>query len=226
MERLLRLEKWLDRSLTRLFARTFRSPVDPVEIAAALRRECDDKASHIGSGRTLVPNEFAVELAPEDFKQIDVDSLQRSLIFSLDSYAVEREYSFAGPITIAIAPRPEVESGLFALRSTSLAVVPKVVAGSLQGPIWLEVGTRKIVLEPGVFRIGRDDSMDLRLEDPGVSRHHCDIEINGSTITVHDHNSTNGTLVDGSAVTSATLVHRSVVRIGGTDLIVHIEATS
>lgn len=218
MEPLLRLERWLDTSLTRVFARLFRSPVDPIEIAAALQRECDDKASRISNSRTLVPNEFVVELPTSDFSAINTSDLAHLLTETVDSYGTEKSYSFAGPITISVVPNAALESGLFALRSTSLAEVPQLG----DGPIVLEVGTRKIALAPGLFRIGRDDSMDLRLDDPGISRHHCDIEITGSTITVHDRNSTNGTLVNGVAITRALIGRGSRVRIGATDLILHV----
>lgn len=218
MDRLIRLERRLDSALTRAFARLFRSPVDPVEIAAALRRECDDKAAPIRGGRTLAPNEFVVEISPLDSERINGPEVRRSLAYALDTYASERSYSFAGPVTISFQPNPQIEVGLFALRSTALAAAASQSAH--EGEHWLEVGTRKVPLGTQIFRIGRDDSMDLRLEDPGVSRHHCDIEINSGVISVHDQGSTNGTLINGVAITRAIVANGSVIRVGSTDLIV------
>ena len=57
-----RFERRLDRLVNGTFARAFKSEVQPVEIASALQRECDDKAAIVGRGRTIVPNTFRVEL--------------------------------------------------------------------------------------------------------------------------------------------------------------------
>jgi len=40
-----RFEKGIERAVNGAFAKAFRSEVQPVEIASALRRECDDKAA-------------------------------------------------------------------------------------------------------------------------------------------------------------------------------------
>ena len=50
-----RFERRLDRMVNGVFARTFKSEVEPVEIAAALQRECDDRAAIVSRGRTMVP---------------------------------------------------------------------------------------------------------------------------------------------------------------------------
>jgi hypothetical protein len=61
-----RFEHKLERAISGVFARTFRSAVQPVEIAAALQRELDNKAQILSRERRLVPNTFAVELAQSD----------------------------------------------------------------------------------------------------------------------------------------------------------------
>ena len=48
------------------FARAFKAEVQPVEIASALQRELDDRAAIVAQGRTLVPNDFVVELSERD----------------------------------------------------------------------------------------------------------------------------------------------------------------
>ena len=52
------------------FARVFRSAVQPVEIAAALERECDNNAQILSRQRRAVPNDFHVELAATDFDRL------------------------------------------------------------------------------------------------------------------------------------------------------------
>ena len=65
-----RFERRLDRIVSGTFARAFKSEVQPVEVAAALQRECDDRAAIVTRGRTMVPNDFTVELGQHDFDRL------------------------------------------------------------------------------------------------------------------------------------------------------------
>ncbi len=57
-------EKGLERAVNGAFAKTFRSGIQPVEIASALRSELDKKAVVVTRDRILAPNTFAVRLSP------------------------------------------------------------------------------------------------------------------------------------------------------------------
>src|SRR5699024_10085214 len=61
-----RFEKSVERVVNTAFAKAFRSELKPVELASALRREVDDRAAVVGRDRTVVPNEFTIELSPAD----------------------------------------------------------------------------------------------------------------------------------------------------------------
>ena len=65
-----RFEQRLENLISGAFARAFRSAVQPVEIAAALQRECDNNAQILSRERRMVPNDFHVELS-----QVDLDRL-------------------------------------------------------------------------------------------------------------------------------------------------------
>ena len=65
-----RFEQRLENMISGAFARAFRSAVQPVEIAAALQRECDNNAQILSRERRMVPNDFHVELS-----QVDLDRL-------------------------------------------------------------------------------------------------------------------------------------------------------
>src|SRR4029453_5806796 len=60
-------------------------------------------------------------------------------------------------------------------------------------------GTRH-ELTTGRNAIGRGPEADIPLPDPGVSRKHVDVVLEGGTATVEDLGSTNGTLVNGRRV--------------------------
>ena len=50
-----RFERRIGGVVEGIFARAFKSEVQPVEVAAALQRELDDQAAVVGRDRTLVP---------------------------------------------------------------------------------------------------------------------------------------------------------------------------
>ena len=65
-----RFEQRLEQMISGVFARAFRSAVQPVEIAAALQRECDNNAQILSRDRRLVPNDFHVELSQTDLDRL------------------------------------------------------------------------------------------------------------------------------------------------------------
>ena len=67
---------------------------------------------------------------------------------------------------------------------------------------------RAVPLLAPVTVIGRGQDADLRLSDPGVSRHHAQVELRDGDVWLEDLGSTNGTTVDGAPVTSPTDAHQ------------------
>lgn len=66
--------------------------------------------------------------------------------------------------------------------------------------------------------IGRSGA-DVVLYDPEVSRKHCVIEVHGSTATLTDLGTTNGTFVGRKSIEKTDLEHLSKFRIGATTLL-------
>jgi DNA-binding NtrC family response regulator len=64
--------------------------------------------------------------------------------------------------------------------------------------------------------IGSDDGVDVRLDDPCVSRRHCVIEPTEERVIVRDLASTNGTLLNGVRVPTAELRPGLVLTLGNT----------
>jgi len=54
------------------FARVFKSELQPVEVASAIQHEMDERAAIVAQGRTLVPNDFVVEIAHTDAERLDI----------------------------------------------------------------------------------------------------------------------------------------------------------
>ena len=74
-------ERRLERMVEGTFARIFRSGIRPVELGRCLVREMDDNRSDDERGRTVVPNQFSVELSEADSERFAevASSLERGL---------------------------------------------------------------------------------------------------------------------------------------------------
>ena len=68
--------------------------------------------------------------------------------------------------------------------------------------------------------IGRGQDADLRLSDPGISRHHAQVELRGGSVWLEDLGSTNGTTLDAVPVSSPVVMSSGQrVTVGSTVLI-------
>jgi two-component system, NtrC family, response regulator GlrR len=85
-----------------------------------------------------------------------------------------------------------------------------VVDGPRRGLTWDSQGDR--------CGIGSHPSNELVIDEPTVSRFHCEILLEAKGARVRDLQSTNGTTVDGVTVLDAFLRSGSVLRIGNTGL--------
>lgn len=227
-----RFEHRLEQMVSGVFARTFRSAVQPVEIAAALAREVDNSAQILSRDRRLVPNDFHVELSTPDHERLGSlgDALRQELIGQLKEHAAAQSYVFTGPVDITLESAEDLTTGRFRVRSQALSKVSQSGPEASETQVrraaaYVEVnGERLPLAAPGIV-IGRGNEADLRVNDPGVSRRHAEIRVTadseGDRVSVHDLGSTNGILVNGRRVENATLADGAVIRLGNTTLTFH-----
>ena len=116
-----RFEKGLDRAVNGAFAKAFRSEVQPVEIASALRREADDKAAVVSRDRTVAPNTFVVELGRADHERLGEwgQALGSELSAAVHDHARQQRYAFVGPVTVTFEEAPDLDTGVFRIRSST-----------------------------------------------------------------------------------------------------------
>ena len=123
MSGLQRFENKLEQMISGVFARTFRSAVQPVEIASALNREADNSAQILSRDRRLVPNTFSVELSEADHQRLEAlgPQLPRELTEMLREHAAQQSYVFTGPVSISLVVSGELTTGRFRVRSKAVS---------------------------------------------------------------------------------------------------------
>ena len=229
-----KFESRLEQMVSGVFAKAFRSAVQPVEIAAALQREVDNSAQILSRNRRLVPNQFHVELSEQDHERLAPYSstLAQELTEMLRDHAHEQSYVFTGPVTISFDERDDLSTGRFRVRSAALAKVTPVSDRSVtdtavrRAHVILEVNGMKHPLDPPGIVIGRGTDADLRINDPGISRLHAEVKVHPASgaAEIVDLGSTNGITVNGHKVRQATLTEGTRIEIGSTRMLVHAPA--
>ena len=219
-----RFERRLDRMVNGAFARAFKAEVQPVEIASALQRECDDRAAIVTRGRTIVPNAFTVDLSPSDYDRLAVyrDALSRELADVVREHAGEQGYAFVGPLEVSIKRDDELDTGLF--RVLGEAEAGEVPVDTQLPQAWLDIGGQQVQLTQDVSVIGRGSEADVNITDPGVSRRHAMVRLR-PTASIVDLGSTNGLTVDDQRAEQADLFDGSVITLGGTRIVFRTSGT-
>ncbi len=245
-----RFEHRLEGMVEGAFARAFKSELQPVEVASAIQREMDDRAAIVAQGRTLVPNDFVVEVAEDDYARLDMyaDSLGIELATLAREYAKEQGYSFVGPVRMRFEGVRDLTTGTFrilsgVIRGTTVedgeirrpaTDLPQPAGGFRGNPRLLVSGPdggpdgghqRTYEITTPLVILGRGTDCDLRLVDPGVSRHHAEIRVEDGEVVLVDLGSTNGTFVNGQPVRRIALSDGTRVTLGRTTLVFRRDAS-
>ena len=247
-----KVERGLERAVNSAFAKAFRSEVQPVELASAIRRAMDDRAAVMGHGRTMVPNLYTIELSGTDFERLSgyEEALSDELVAAAQEHADSQRYQPGGPVQISFHRDEELETGVFRVRpatsrrsiapstqlparppagaATATATPPHTAAPSrpAMNPAarpWLVVDGERYPLIGAHTVIGRDELADIVLDDPGISRRHCEVRVSNDgphlVTSIRDLGSTNGTFVNGERITSTRLDEGDQITIGRTQAV-------
>lgn len=288
-----RMERKLERTVNGVFARAFRAEVQPLELAAAVRRAMDDRATMLGRGRTIVPNLFTIELAPADYERLTEfdEELEDELVAAAQEHAASQRYQPGGPLQVLFDEDEELETGVFRVRPATarqrvdraaearaysdeqsngeadaydeysggwdldeepgalpvpappiaaprtpapperavppppMPVRPAPAQVSIHDRPWLEVDGERYPLIAAMTVLGRDESADVVLDDPGISRRHCEVRVtpDGPDLVAHlrDLRSTNGTYVNGATTDAVRLSDGDRITVGRTQATFH-----
>ena len=247
-----RVEHGLAKAVHGAFAKAFKSEVQPVEIASAIRRAMDDRAALLGHGRAMVPNLYTIELSQTDYERLGdyEDDLSDDLVAAAQEHADSQGYQPGGPLEVALVEGEGLETGVFRVRPATAKQAGRESAAREPAPVaprpqttngtaideapahrpaprsnpsarpWLDIGGDRYPLLGSLTTLGRDETADIVIDDPGVSRRHSEIRVTTDgphlVSSIRDLNSTNGTFVNGERVSSQRLQDGDRLTIGRT----------
>src|SRR5262245_25383522 len=212
-------EQRLERLVEGVFAKTFRSGLEPVEIARRLTREMDLHRA-MGVNGLMAPNHFEVAVSAADLKTFESYSqaLVRELNEAVREHGRDEGYGFVGPVHVELKEDTALGAGEFLVASQMLEAPGGAAGGSLSLP-----DGRRIPVGEDPISIGRLPECDIILSDPNVSRRHAEVRRRGNDFVVVDLGSTNGTKVNGAGVRERRLNDGDDIGLGGT--VIRFEAS-
>ena len=209
-------EDRLERMVEGVFARAFRSGLQPVELGRRLVKEMDTSRTLDVRGRALAPNRFVIRVSVEDharFGQVQ-QSLMNELTATVREHAKEEGLSFLGRVSVELEPDPNLKVGLFRVHPSYDERIP------LDEPnAWLEgPDGHHHLLKGAVCTIGRLSDSDIIINDQNVSRRHAELHAVGDTYELVDLGSTNGSKINGQRVHRQALSDGDQVTFGAITL--------
>ena len=242
-------EKRLEGAVEGFFARTFRSGLQPIELAKAVQRYAGNY-QQVGVDGVFVPNVYRFDLSSEDHERFSgfEDSLKAELAGVVKRTAADRGWRLQGPVRIELRDSEAVTVGTYELRgkveaAAAAAVSAPSAAAAVAAPPrpraedpaktsvmprTSPTGAAALVLDGGGGRrlplvddatVGRLPECDVSLDDPSVSRRHARIRNVGGAWTIEDLGSTNGVKVNGSRVGESGLADGDRLQLGTVELL-------
>ncbi len=247
------LEGKIERLVEGVFTRTFKSKVQPVELARKLVKEMEEHKT-VSVSRTYVPNEYVIYLSVEDFEE--VESYEGALQSELSTYLLEHARKeglslltrpaisfdsddrlklgeFGIQTRLVKPPTEDEEEGeqgalghtmvYTSLRDKVEEKAPPRSSGSVEERAYLLHDGKRFVVEGARSIVGRSRSCEVAIQDPNVSRKHAEISREGDHWFIVDLDSMNGVKVNGRRVTSTRLAPGDDITLGTTRLVFELE---
>ena len=245
MSILSRVEAFLERFLEAPAGRLGAS-IQPVSLAKRIERAMDTNKTY-GDAGVIVPNQYDLHLHPSDFAAFASyrSSLEDDLGHGVLARARRERYTLVARPRVELIADESVRRGEIRVaanvvdeRGSRLREPAQQVASSdtmvFERPnagaapasarrAYLLVstrGSRAVQFDLGgpLIGIGRASDNDVIVDDPMVSRHHCQLKLQHGAYSFTDLGSRNGSTVNGQPVSTVALGPGDVIRIGDTEI--------
>jgi FHA domain-containing protein len=241
-----RVEAFLERFLEAPAGRLGAS-IQPVSLAKRIERAMDTNKTYRDTG-VIVPNQYDLHLHPADFAAFASyrGSLEDDLAHGVLARARHERYTLVARPRVQILPDEETrrgeirvaanvvdDRGAGGLRDADpMPASPDTMVFARPSPesapesarrAYLLVstrGSRAVQFDLGgpLIGIGRASDNDVIVDDPMVSRHHCQLKLQHGAYGFTDLGSRNGSTVNGQPVSQIALGPGDLIRIGDTEI--------
>ncbi len=234
------VERRIENVFDGLFSRAFRSGIKPLQIGRRLLQVVDAERHVDAQGRRVVPNSYLVQLSPADregFADLE-PALHQELTIALREYVSQEGYHVDGKPRVAFHTNPDLKKGRFEIEARNVnqgspapavsepttpdapapaAPTLTVVHDAFDRPpaVLTLPGGQRVEIREGHYVMGRSLDSDVVVNDSNVSRRHAEFVCAAGEVVVRDLGSTNGTKVNGVAVTGEQILrHGDVIGLG------------
>jgi FHA domain-containing protein len=239
-----RVEAFLERFLEAPAGRLGAS-IQPVSLAKRIERAMDTNKTYRDVG-VIVPNQYDLHLNPSDYAAFASyrGSLEDDLSHGILARARHERYTLVARPRVRILSDDETRRGeirvaanvvddrgdhvpeaepMPATSDTMVFARPSDGAPDSARRAYLLVstrGSRAVQFDLGgpLIGIGRASDNDVILDDPMVSRHHCQLMLQHGAYGFTDLGSRNGSTVNGQPVSQIALGPGDIIRIGDTQI--------
>ncbi|CAN5298261.1 DUF3662 and FHA domain-containing protein [soil metagenome] len=240
-----RVESFFERFLEAPAGRLGAS-IQPVSLAKRIERAMDTNKTY-GNVGVIVPNRYDLHLHPSDFAAFASyrTSLQDDLAHGVLARARHERYTLVARPRVEIVSDEGIRRGEIKVAanvvdehgdrlqnaeriqaSSDTVVFDRPAATGAPDSArraYLLVstrGSRPVQFDLGghLIGIGRASDNDVIVDDPMVSRHHCQLRLQHGAYSFADLGSRNGATVNGQQVSQIALGPGDVIRIGDTEI--------
>ena len=240
-----RVESFLERFLEAPAGRLGAS-IQPVSLAKRIERAMDTNKTY-GDVGVIVPNFYDLHLHPSDYSAFSsyASSLEDDLAHGVLARARHERYTLVARPRVRIISDDSTRRGEIRVaanvvdeRGDRMRDAAPIPASSdtmiFERPTGADApdsarrayllvstrGSRPVQFDLGgpLIGIGRASDNDVIVDDPMVSRHHCQLKLQHGAYSFADLGSRNGSNVNGQPVSEIALGPGDIIRIGDTEI--------
>jgi hypothetical protein len=229
-----RIQSLVEGSFTRLFGGRLR----PREVAQRLARVMENETRPDVTGRPVAPNRYLVHLTPEDSAALLAaqPDLPAKLAEHLLILAQEADFRLDVLPRVEFVPDDTLTAHTLLVRaehavdsrqSTQMMEPLDLAAKERLPQAFLVVdGNRYVPLDRSVINIGRRRDNSIVLDDPRVSRQHCQLRYRLGQFILYDLGSRGGTFVNNLRVTECVLRAGDVISLAGVPVVYMLDEST
>lgn len=223
------------------FARLFAGRLQPREVALRMAHAMEDHARPGPDGAPVAPNRYTVHVHPSDADALSAHQpdLAAALATHLVSLARDSGLRLETPPQVTLVPDDAVTPHTVVVLADHVAVareatqvlealsLPAAPDAGGEAPVpqaYLIVGGQSYIpLDRTVINIGRRRDNTIVLDDPRVSRHHCQLRYRFGAYVLYDLGSRAGTYVNDQRVSEVVLQPGDVIALAGARLVYTVD---